>query len=270
MTRVPGCLPTIIPDSTAVGLVQMSDANGNVSWQPITAPDVPAGTTSAAGILQLDGTATDIQPLGTQAAGASGLAADGQHVHPFPSGFYATDAGYLAWAYDPLNISAVTALTTSGNVYLTRINIRTPKSVTNVVAYMGALGGTLTSGQCFAGLYAGTTAGAYTAGQLIGTSADQTSAWNTGTGTANALQTIALTGAPFSVPAGFVWAALMFNGTTGPQFGRAGNVTAAASNIGFAAASARFAAATGSTTLPSSITVGNNALQAPEYWAALS
>lgn len=41
-----------------------------------------AATTSTAGIIQLDGTATDIQPLGTQAAGATGKAADAGHIHP--------------------------------------------------------------------------------------------------------------------------------------------------------------------------------------------
>jgi hypothetical protein len=45
----------------------------------------PAGSTSAAGDLELDGTATDIQPAGVQAAGNSGLAADAKHVH-FASG----------------------------------------------------------------------------------------------------------------------------------------------------------------------------------------
>lgn len=45
-------------------------------------PTLPAATTSGAGIVQVDGTATDIQALGAQAAGASGLAADAKHVHP--------------------------------------------------------------------------------------------------------------------------------------------------------------------------------------------
>ncbi|HWU23656.1 MAG TPA: hypothetical protein VN088_19110 [Nocardioides sp.] len=46
------------------------------------APALPQGTTAAPGLLQLDGTAADIQALGTQAAGSSGKAADGRHVHP--------------------------------------------------------------------------------------------------------------------------------------------------------------------------------------------
>lgn len=46
-------------------------------------PPYPAGTTSRAGVLQLDGTATDIQPAGTRAAGSNGLATDSGHVHPW-------------------------------------------------------------------------------------------------------------------------------------------------------------------------------------------
>lgn len=41
-------------------------------------------STPAAGVT-LDGTASDIQPLGIQAAGAKGKAADANHVHPMPT-----------------------------------------------------------------------------------------------------------------------------------------------------------------------------------------
>jgi hypothetical protein len=54
---------------------------------PVAAGNLPTGTTSTKGALQLDGTATDIQPTGTQAAGSSGQAADAKHVH-FSSGMY--------------------------------------------------------------------------------------------------------------------------------------------------------------------------------------
>lgn len=45
-------------------------------------PSLPAATTSAAGIVQFDGTAADIAALGTQAAGSVGKVADAGHVHP--------------------------------------------------------------------------------------------------------------------------------------------------------------------------------------------
>jgi hypothetical protein len=47
-------------------------------------PTLPAASTSASGVVQLDGTAGDIQPLGIQAAGAVGKAADAGHVHAMP------------------------------------------------------------------------------------------------------------------------------------------------------------------------------------------
>jgi len=46
------------------------------------APALPAASTTSAGIVQLDGTATDIAALGAQAAGSVGKAADAGHVHP--------------------------------------------------------------------------------------------------------------------------------------------------------------------------------------------
>lgn len=52
------------------------------AWGTIAAGDLPTGTTSAQGALQLDGTSGDIAALGTQAAGAVGKAADAGHVHP--------------------------------------------------------------------------------------------------------------------------------------------------------------------------------------------
>jgi hypothetical protein len=58
--------------------------NGShVAMAAIQAADLPAGTTSTQGALQLDGTAADIQAPGVQAAGAKGQAADAKHVHPF-------------------------------------------------------------------------------------------------------------------------------------------------------------------------------------------
>ena len=188
---------------------------------------------------------------------------------PLLAGFYPADAGFLEWNYDPVSCTAISgSLPTSGNVYLVRVNTRVTRSVTNVVTYLGVVGSGLTTGECFAGLYAGTTGGTVTAGQLIATSADQTASWNTG-GTVG-LKTIPLTGGPFSVPPGFVWAAFTFNGTTGPSFARAGAVTSGISNIGFVNTAARYASATGGTILPSSLTLSSNALQTIEYWAAIS
>lgn len=48
-------------------------------------PTLPIGSTSVSGITKFDGNSVDIQPLGTQTAGSTGLAADAGHVHAMPS-----------------------------------------------------------------------------------------------------------------------------------------------------------------------------------------
>ena len=45
---------------------------------------IPAASTSARGIIQIDGVASDVQPLGSQAAGSIGKVADAGHVHAMP------------------------------------------------------------------------------------------------------------------------------------------------------------------------------------------
>lgn len=66
----------------AAGNVLASDANGNLTLQPMPASGLPSATTTTQGAVILDGTATDITADGAQAAGGSGKAADGVHVHP--------------------------------------------------------------------------------------------------------------------------------------------------------------------------------------------
>ena len=61
------------------GQVPIASGSTAAAWSTL-----PAATTSTAGLVQLDGTAADIAPLGTQAAGAIGQAADAGHVHVMP------------------------------------------------------------------------------------------------------------------------------------------------------------------------------------------
>lgn len=73
-------------------------------------PTLPSASTSVQGVVQLDGTATDILPLGTQAAGATGKAADAGHVHP-TTGVLPTAGGTMSGAINSgLGASTSTAL----------------------------------------------------------------------------------------------------------------------------------------------------------------
>lgn len=209
---------------------------------------------------QIDSTSTDIQPLGTQAAGSVGQTADAGHVHPANAEVTPADAGFLAWNYDIGELGgSQSVLTTAGVMYLIKVNVRVAISVTNVSYYVFTAGATLTSGQCFAGLY-------NSAGTLIGTSADQSAAW-----TSTGLKTTALTGGPFAVSAGFVWVAFLFNGTTAPSLVRNGTPNGNILNSGFTVSTARFASSGSAlTSLPSTITPGSNTLNTIQWWVAIS
>ena len=172
------------------------------------------------------------------------------------------DQGYIAWAYDaPASTSgSAVALTTGGTLYTVAMKVGHAVQVTNIVTYISAIGGTLTSGQCFAALFQGA------GGALLGVTADQTSTWEGTPG----LKVAAIGGGPVSVAAGTVIVGFWFNGTTGPSFWRTSS-TATMMNAGLATASNRWGAANAGLTTTAPPTLGTITLSAPAaYWAALS
>jgi hypothetical protein len=202
--------------------------------------------TAATAIAVIDATATDIAADGVQAAGSVGKAADAGHVHPENVPWIAADSAYLAVSM-PIELASSGSAATSGTVYMNRIQVRETITVTNVVVFINGAGSGLTASECFAGLYAGQTAGGYTALELIAATAEQHTAWAT-TGPVPA----ALTGGPYVLPPGFYWVAVLSNGTTNPSFARTGSFGAAAVlNAGTGSSSYRSATAgTGQATLP--------------------
>jgi hypothetical protein len=80
--------------------------NGShVVMAAIAAGDLPTGTTSTQGALQLDGTAYDIAPLGTRAAGSVGKAADAGHIHSntVSNGITPATTGFTSFGTGGLN-----------------------------------------------------------------------------------------------------------------------------------------------------------------------
>lgn len=190
----------------------------------------------------------------TGSAGSASTASKSDHTHPRAT-FQPTDHGMIAWPYDPSAAASTTALATAGTVYLVKVHVPVASSVTNIITQVTTAGSTLTAGQCFAGIYQG--------GTLLGTTADQATAW-----ASTGVKTMALAGGPIAVAAGDVYIAFVFNGTTGPTLPR-GNGNALI-NAGLTAANSRYATAdTGvTTTLPS--TLGTRTALSVSYWAGLS
>lgn len=173
--------------------------------------------------------------------------------------------GYREWAFDPAGVSGGSALGAAGTITLIKIPWVVTAPVTNVVVVLTAGGSTLTTGQCFAGLYD-------SSGARLGVTADQASAWGSAGTTP---KTMAITGGPITVTSGglngFVYVALLWNGTTSPSFYKAVGSASAILNGSLSAATLRCAViSSAQTTLPSTLTLSGSTGATNLLWAALS
>lgn len=227
-------------------------------------PGCASGTDQAhpAKTLQLDG----IPPLKMPYAGPAGktpsaagvLVSDaaGQFTAQAPQGWQPSDAGYLAWTFDPSATSSV-KLVGSGNLVLARIPVRAAITVTSVVAAITVAGSVLTAAENFAGLFDST-------GALLAATADQSAVWTTA-----GVYPMALAGGPVTLQPGYYWAGILANGTTAPTFLTGSTLTLAANNAGFTAATARGAFNGSGKTALASFTPASNTFYST-LWAALS
>lgn len=166
--------------------------------------------------------------------------------------FAAVDHGGLTWTGDPVTATGTFTLATGGTVYVVALKALN-RVVTNIVIGVQTAGATLTSGQNFAGLYQN--------GALLASSADLSTTWNS-----TGVKTIPLSN-PVLPLGELVYAAFVFNGTTGPTLGTHGTPlsNAALNNVGLAATVARFGTAnTGVTTaLPATLGTVSALSQSP-------
>jgi len=167
----------------------------------------------------------------------------------------------LAWNFDPAYCASGSAITLT-DITLIRVNIRYPMKVTNVVAYITALGATLTSSENYAGIY-------NSAGTRIAVTADQTTNWETG-GTVGE-NVMPLVGGPYDLAPGFYWVALLANGTTAPTFLRMPTpFSSSSADLGQSVTASRCATNGTGTTLPSSVTPSSNTNAGQLWWAGVS
>lgn len=175
--------------------------------------------------------------------------------------FMPSDQGFVGWTFDPALAVASTAVPTAGTLYVARVKCPTPFTATNVHLYVETAGGTLTTGQCFAGLYTA-------AGAKVGVTGDLSS------GTASFATQYAhqfpLTAPVTGCAAGDYYVVGVFNGTTGPKLAHATKLAATLPNVGLSAPNFRAATAdTGlTTTLPA--TLGTQTASIYAWWAAIS
>jgi len=185
--------------------------------------------------LQLDGTATDIQPLGTRAAGAVGKPADAGHVHSL-SGIptSASPSGAFAQTIPVGLVNTATGALASGTMQLFAIMLQAGQTVSNITFLTGTTAGTTVTHGWFA-LLADST---FT---QLAHSTDQTS----GSLTASTLITKAMTSAYPVTSSGKYWVAITVVAGTQPTLCVESTVTQVAA--AFAACPVAGAGSTGLT-----------------------
>jgi hypothetical protein len=174
-----------------------------------------------------------------------------------PSGWHASDYGYVAMAFDPAAFSTTsTPLSANGTLWFTRVILRRRALVTNIVLDILTAGATLTANQNGAALY-------NAAGTLLSNTAmTQSTNWTT-TGP----KVIPLLTAQDCAP-GFYDIAFFANGTTRPAFIRAQGDEKA--NLGLTTTAIRYGSANTAQTTTFPATLGTKTAAQPLYWAALS
>jgi hypothetical protein len=155
--------------------------------------------------------------------------------------FTPVDHGLITWSFDPAVASAGTVPAAAGTLNVVKVKLASSSTASNILMIVSTAGVTLTSGQCFAGLYSG-------AGVLLSATADQSVAWQS-----TGVKTMALS-ATQAVVAGTYYVAFYANGTTLPAF-RIGTGSSLPGSVNLSTANARFALVNASltTSLPGSL-----------------
>lgn len=177
------------------------------------------------------------------------------YVDAKQSSWMPEDYGLLAWAYDPDVAINTTTLTPAGTLFMTRLKIRKPMTITNVIINVVTAGVTLTANQCFAALYNSSLG-------LLSATANQATNW-----ASTGVKVMALSAAQ-AVAAGDYFVGFYYNGTTGPTLSRAASSTVV--NLSQTAAQSRNA--TSSTGLTTAMPAPAAALVANfnSFWVGVS
>ncbi|MGJ5804342.1 right-handed parallel beta-helix repeat-containing protein [Streptomyces europaeiscabiei] len=189
---------------------------------------------------------------GTEAANKSYVDSAVAAIGGGPRNWTPTDQGLIGWSLDITSAQATSILSTAGVMFLARIPIAADTTISNVYLDVATAGVGLTSAGV--AVYQGTT--------LIGQSADQSTAFQS-TGT----KTIALTGAPLSITAGYIYVGVWANGTTLPTFIR--GTGRSSINLGLSAANSRFATSGSSITTTAPSTLGTLAASSLSFFMAV-
>ncbi len=209
-----------------------------------------ASTVAAGDDSRITGAAQKAQNL-ADLASVSSARANLRLAGPFPA-----DYGVLSWSYPPPSTSSSGA-GASGTIYFMRVPALTTAPITGVRLFQVSAGSSLTAGQCLVGYYDA-------AGNRVAVSGDQSSAWMSGA----VLNKDGAFTAPYTPVVGDYWAAMLFNGSTGPVWckGPPGGMINAGWSFG--APYPAMSSAGGQTSLPASVNYSSLGFSGSAFWAS--
>lgn len=180
-----------------------------------------------------------------------GVSAQGVEARP-------ADHGLLAWSV-PIDVARDSSLMSAigaGILIGTRMRRVPAGPITNLHVFAAVAGATLSN--CFAAAFTD-------AGVLIGQTADQSTAWQSG-----GYKTMPLVGGPFSFAGGDLNVGIWYNGTTAPTLIRSGSGAGGSGTVGQVAGGFNaFSSNSGlTTTAPASL--GTKSLSAIRFWTGVS
>ncbi len=210
-----------------------------------------ASTVAAGDDSRITGAAQRAQNLADLASISAARRALGV-VGPFPA-----DYGVLSWSYPPPATSSSGA-GASGTIYFMRLPVLTTAPITGVRLFQVSAGSSLTAGQCLVGLYDA-------AGNRVAVSGDQSSAWMSGA----VLNKDGAFTSPYTPTPGDYWAAMLFNGSSGPVWckGPPGGMISAGWSYG--APYPAMSSSSGQTSLPASVTYSSLGFSGSAFWASI-
>ncbi len=234
-----------------------------------TPPANGAGSNKAATLVNLlagglDGTASDIQAAGAQAAGAVGKPADAGHVHPSAAGGYSRMGSVIGWTSPPA-FATTTYQPTAGNagtllMWLTEIPVAATTAAFNMFV--------TTAGNTLANVFAALVS---TSGTIVASTANR--AADAALTTNNSLWSPPWSSS-YAAPAGEYYACLLIgSATTMPVFAGGRGTLAAMSNIGCSAGAVTLRGAaysSGLSGLPGSVTMGSMVSYGGTPWVCLT
>ena len=232
------------------------DQTGKV-WVHTGTAWAAAVSSAGAGGLTIDLTSLPLADATAATPGKSAKAAPADHQHPRIS-WTATDHGLVSWTMDVMMANAAGALA-AGTLYLCRVHVPVPASVTNILADVTTAGAGLKSGECYAGLWNAASRA------LVGATAEQSANWAT-----TGLKVMALSGGGARLTAGDYYIGMYASGTTLPSFARSSSlISSAAANAGM---SGNYRVATANTGLAGTppATLGTLSASGTPWWLALS